>query len=64
MADGGAQNCKVLKSVPGLDEAGLLVELMSERYSPSLLDGKPVSVRFIFNFEIAPDPGSAAPKKK
>jgi len=64
MADGSAQNCKVLESVRGLDEAGLLGELMSERYAPALLDGKPVNVRFVFNFEIAPDPGSEAPKKK
>ena len=46
--EGEVKNCFVLKSIPLMD-GPVLDALMQQRYTPALLDGKPVLVNFIFN---------------
>ena len=48
---GVVRNCKVLKGLPFMD-AAVVQTLQSRRYSPALLQGKPVDVEFVFNISL------------
>ena len=50
-AAGVVRNCKVLKGLPFMD-AAVVHTLQSRRYSPALLQGKPVDVEFVFNISL------------
>jgi TonB family protein len=50
-AEGEVRNCLVLKSIPLMNDA-ILDALMQRRYTPALLDGQPVNVRYVFNVKL------------
>jgi TonB family protein len=47
--DGHPRNCKILKSLPDLDEA-VLAALAVSRYQPVTYLGRPVEVSYVFSF--------------
>jgi protein TonB len=49
--DGRATGCRVLKSVPGMDEA-VLAAFATHRYSPIIYKGQPARVSYTFNFRL------------
>jgi len=52
-AEGTLRHCRIIKGLPFLDKAALDV-LATRRYSPAMLQGKPVSVEYVFNLKVAP----------
>lgn len=49
--DGQVRYCRVLKSLPHMEEA-LLVAMYQQRWTPATLDGKPVAVDFTIHFRL------------
>jgi protein TonB len=47
--DGGVKNAKILRSVPGLDQAALDA-VQQWRFTPTLLNGRPVEI--IMNVDV------------
>jgi protein TonB len=48
---GSVHGCRVLKSLPFMDAAGLRA-LEQRRYSPALIDGRPVEVEYLFRVRL------------
>ena len=49
--DGTLKDCKVIKNLPYMEEA-VLSALATHRYTPGMLDGKPVRVHYTFNIKL------------
>jgi TonB family protein len=56
---GELDNCRVIKSLPGLD-AEVLSALKTQRYTPVTFDGRPVPVFYMFPFHFRLPPGARA----
>jgi len=48
---GTLENCRILKSLPFMDKA-VLAALASRKYTPVLLEGKPVAVEYVFAIKL------------
>lgn len=50
--EGRARDCQIIKSLPLMDRA-ILDWISNNRYSPVMFQGKPVSVKYVFIFQLA-----------
>jgi protein TonB len=48
---GTLQNCRIVKGLPFMDKS-MLDALASRRYTPVMLQGKPVSVEYVFSMRL------------
>ncbi len=48
---GATQNCRVVKGLPFMDQA-VLAAMATHRYTPVLLDGRPVPVEYVFTLRL------------
>lgn len=53
-ADGDVTHCKMIKTLPHMDEA-VLSNLESRKYKPAIYQGRAVSVWYTFTFRIVPE---------
>jgi serine/threonine-protein kinase len=49
---GTLQNCRIVKGLPYMDQA-MLDALATRKYTPVMLQGKPVAVEYVFNVRLA-----------
>ena len=61
--DGSLENCRVLKGLPGMDEA-ILAAVLQWRYSPALFEGRPVKIQYVVVINVvAPPPATKRPER-
>jgi protein TonB len=53
--DGHLENCKVIKSLPYMEEA-VLSALATHKYTPVMFQGKPQRVNYTFNIKLKASP--------
>jgi len=61
--DGSLENCRVLKGLPGMDEA-ILAAVLQWRHSPALFEGRPVKIQYVVVINVvAPPPATKRPER-
>ncbi|MFP2957228.1 energy transducer TonB [Myxococcus sp. 1LA] len=62
-AQGSVTDCQPIQGLRGLEE-GVIRTLSTWRYEPAMLNGKPVSVRYVFDIWFTKDPGAGTSESR